>query len=186
MMSEDVFEYVWRIIKADDDEMMRRLGEDMLSDQTHPNECEECGQPGGLSNYPDDSICDDCMSAHHDVDDPDYRDKLNREMGDNDPQNACPSCGSYRYPMGEHSDWEQGFDGATPKDRNNPNPHPLDGMLDESFLTSNEAYSLWDEGYEPDYNSVVEAALNVLEAMGYHVIAPDDEEGKDLREHYRS
>ena len=61
-MSEDAFEYVWRIIKADDDEMMRRLEEGMLSDQTHPNECEECGQLGGLSNYPDDSVCDDCAS----------------------------------------------------------------------------------------------------------------------------
>jgi len=69
-MSEDAFEYVWRIIKADDDEMMRRLEEGMLSDQTHPNECEECGQPGELSNYPDDSICDDCMSAHADAVDP--------------------------------------------------------------------------------------------------------------------
>ena len=62
-MSKDAFDYVWRIIKADEDEMMR-------SDQTHPNECEECGQPGELSNYPDDSICDDCMSAHADVVDP--------------------------------------------------------------------------------------------------------------------
>jgi hypothetical protein len=150
------------------------------------------------------------------MDDPDYRDKLNREMGDNDPQNACPSCGFYRYPENEYC--RECFDGATPKDRNNPNPHPLDGMLDDSFASANEAYSLWDEGYEPDYNSVVEAARNVLEAMGYQVIAPPSEEadsaaamrsakigsgtasfddlmadrdqaisdGKDLREHYRN
>tara|TARA_Y100000361_G_scaffold123518_1_gene116189 strand:- start:76 stop:579 length:504 start_codon:yes stop_codon:yes gene_type:complete len=106
------------------------------------------------------------------LDDPKNRDKLNREMGDNDPQNACPECGSYRYPLNEYC--RDCFDGATPKDRNNPNPHPLDGMLDDSFVSANEAYSLWDEGYEPDYDSVVEAAKNVLEAMGYKVSKPDE------------
>lgn len=82
----------------------------------------------------------------------------------------CHSCGSYRDPDSDYC--RDCFDGATPKDRNNPNPHPLDGMLDESFYTANEAYSLWDEGYEPNYDSVVEAAKNVLEAMGYKVSKP--------------
>tara|TARA_R100000900_G_scaffold139040_1_gene118434 strand:+ start:1021 stop:1431 length:411 start_codon:yes stop_codon:yes gene_type:complete len=110
------------------------------------------------------------------LDDPKNRDKLNREMGDNDPQNACPECGSYRYPLNEYC--RDCFDGATPKDRNNPNPHPLDGMLDDSFVSANEAYSLWDEGYEPDYDSVVEAAKNVLEAMGYKVSKHGGEENE--------
>ena len=58
------------------------------------------------------------------------------------------------------------------RDRDNPNPHPLDGMLDDIFVSANDAYSLWDEGYEPNYDSVVEAAKSVLEAMGYKVSKP--------------
>ena len=37
---EKAFDYVWQIVKADDDEMMRRLGEGMLSDRTHPDDDE--------------------------------------------------------------------------------------------------------------------------------------------------
>ena len=118
-MSEDAFEYVWRIIKADEDEMMRRLEEGMLSDQTHPNECEECGQPGELSNYPDDSICDDCMSAHADVVDPLPAEAPSKapsgggipiEYGD-----ACPHCGAkgdapIGYEYNEHEMIDHGME----------------------------------------------------------------------------
>ena len=116
--------------------------------------------------------------------------------------------------------WEKGMGEISipMRDRDNPNPHPLDGMLDDSFISANDAYTLWDEGYEPDYNPVIEAAKSVLEAMGYKVSPPPSEEadsaaamrsakigrgtasfddlmadrdkaiedGKDLREHYRS
>lgn len=73
--------------------------------------------------------------------------------------------------------WEKGMGEISipMRDRDNPNPHPLDGMLDDSFISANDAYAVWDEGYEPDYNPVIEAAKGVLEAMGYEVIPPNDE-----------
>ena len=102
------------------------------------------------------------------LDDPKNRDKLNREMGDNDPQNACPECGSYRYPMNEYC--RECFDGATP--RNRENPHLLDGKLDDVMVSSSDAYSLWDEGYEPNYDLVIQSAIELLENMGYKVSKP--------------
>lgn len=77
--------------------------------------------------------------------------------------------------------WEKGMGEISipMRDRDNPNPHPLDGMLDDSFISANNAYTVWDEGYEPDYNPVIEAAKGVLEAMGYQIIPPNDEEMED-------
>ena len=83
----------------------------------------------------------------------------------------CDSCGSYRDPNSDYC--RECFDGATP--RNRENPHLLDGKLDDVMLSSSDAYSLWDEGYEPNYDLVIQSAIELLENMGYKVTPPNNE-----------
>ena len=126
--------------------------------------CDMCGDDN-LEEYEDPNLKGVCAFCSEEM-----QERAMKE--DEKSKDNCASCGFYRDPNSDYC--RDCFDGATPKDRNNPNPHPLDGMLDDSFVSANEAYSLWDEGYEPNYDSVVEAAKSVLEAMGYEVIPPND------------
>lgn len=86
----------------------------------------------------------------------------------------CDSCGSYRDPNSDYC--RECFDGATP--RNRENPHLLDGKLDDVMLSSSDAYSLWDEGYEPNYDLVIQSAIELLENMGYKVSKPGGEDNE--------
>jgi len=56
--------------------------------------------------------------------------------------------------------------------RDRDNPHPLDGRLDDMMVSSNDAYAVWDEGYEPNYALVIQSAVELLEGMGYKVSKP--------------
>ena len=68
--------------------------------------------------------------------------------------------------------WEKGMGEISIPIQDRDNPHPLDGMLGDIFVSANDAYTVWDEGYEPNYDPVIEAAKSVLEAMGYKVSKP--------------
>jgi len=78
--------------------------------------------------------------------------------------------------------WEKGMGEISIPMRDRDNPHPLDGKIDDIMLSSNDAFTLWDEGYEPNYDLVIQSAIELLENMGYQVTPPNDEGSDSARQ----